>query len=347
MISCLEFHGNVQGRMLLEYGMSEKEIPDPMRDYFVQSWLIGTHVIKVQMAPSPRKRHSYFITSFEKVPGTPVGNGLPDILSDIQEVANASLRALVNNLSISSGPQVVVNDDRLAPDEDGEELYPWKRWHVQSDPMGNNSQVPISFFQPVSNSQELLGVYQQFNNLADELSAIPKYLSGQSSGGAGRTASGLAMLMGNASKILQTVAANIDRDVLDPLLTQLFDMLMLTDQSGMLTGQEQVRVMGVNVAIQRETQRARQLEFLQITANPIDAQIVGPKGRAAILRSVSQTIGLDSASIVPTEDAINKMQEAAAGAQMAQAGAQAQGAQQGSNVTQDMGPRTNITGGAG
>ena len=349
MISCLEFHGNVQGRMLLEYGMSEQEIPDPMRDYFVQSWLIGTHVIKVQMAPSPRKRHSYFITSFEKVPGTPVGNGLPDILSDIQEVANASLRALVNNLSISSGPQVVVNDDRLAPDEDGEELYPWKRWHVQSDPMGNNSQVPISFFQPVSNSQELLGVYQQFNNLADELSAIPKYLSGQSAGGAGRTASGLAMLMGNASKILQTVAANIDRDVLDPLLTQLFDMLMLTDQSGMLTGQEQVRVMGVNVAIQRETQRARQLEFLQITANPIDAQIVGPKGRAAILRSVSQTIGLDSASIVPTEDAINKMQEAAAGAQMgmAQAGAQAQGAQQGSNVTQDMGPRTNITGGAG
>lgn len=349
MISCLEFHGNVQGRMLLEYGMSENEVPDPMRDYFVQAWLIGTHIIKVQLSPSPRKRHSYFITSFEKVPGTPVGNGLPDILSDVQEVANASLRALVNNLSISSGPQVVVNDDRLAPDEDGEELYPWKRWHVQSDPMGNNSQVPISFFQPLSNANELLGVYQQFNNMADELSAIPKYLSGQGVGGAGRTASGLAMLMGNASKILQTVAANIDRDVLDPLLTQLFDMLMLTDQSGMLTGQEQVRVMGVNVAIQRETQRARQLEFLQITANPLDAQIVGPKGRAAVLRSVSQTIGLDSASIVPTDDELNKMQEAAAGAQagMAQAAAQAQGGQQGSNVTNDMGPRTNITGGAG
>lgn len=349
MISCLEFQGNVQGRMLLEYGMSEEEIPDPMRDYFVQAWLIGTHIIKVQLSPSPRKRHSYFITSFEKVPGTPVGNGLPDILSDIQEVANASLRALVNNLSISSGPQVVVNDDRLAPDEDGEELYPWKRWHVQSDPMGNNSQVPISFFQPLSNANELLGVYQQFNNMADELSAIPKYLSGQGVGGAGRTASGLAMLMGNASKILQTVAANIDRDVLDPLLTQLFDMLMLTDQSGMLTGQEQVRVMGVNVAIQRETQRARQLEFLQITANPLDAQIVGPRGRAAVLRSVSQTIGLDSASIVPTDDELNKMQEAAAGAQagMAQAAAQAQGGQQGSNVTNDMGPRTNITGGAG
>lgn len=352
LISCMLYSGNVQGRLLRQYGMTEEQIPDELRDYFVQAWMIGRYVIKVQLSPSPRKRHGYFITSFEKVPGTPVGNGLPDILSDIQEVANASLRALVNNLSISSGPQVVVNDDRLSPDEDGEELYPWKRWHVQSDPMGNNSQVPVSFFQPNSNSQELLNVYQNFNNLADELSAIPKYLSGQASGGAGRTASGLAMLMGNASKILQTVAANIDRDVLEPLLQQLFDMLMLTDTSGFLTGEEQIRVLGVNVAVQRETQRSRQLEFLQITANPIDSQIVGPKGRANILRSVAQTIGLDGQEIVPTEDqldAMQKQQAEAAQMMMAQAGAKAQGDQapQGGNVTQDMGPRTQIAGGAG
>lgn len=352
LISCMLYSGNVQGRLLLQHGLTEEQIPDELRDYFVQAWMIGRYVIKVQLSPSPRKRHPYFITSFEKVPGTPVGNGLPDILSDIQEVANASLRALVNNLSISSGPQVVVNDDRLSPDEDGEELYPWKRWHIQSDPMGNNGSKPVDFFQPQSNAQELLGVYQNFNNLADELSAIPKYLSGQASGGAGRTASGLAMLMGNASKILQTVAANIDRDVLEPLLQGLFDMLMLTDTSGFLTGEEQIRVLGVNVAVQRETQRSRQLEFLSITANPIDSQIVGPKGRAAVLRSVAQTIGLDGAEIVPTEDQLNAMQKQQAEmAQMAmaQAGAQAQGNQPSpnGNVTQDMGPRTRITGGAG
>jgi len=350
LIDCLEFHGNVQGRMLLEWGMSEEEVPDAMRDYAVQAWLIGRYVIKAQIAPSPRKRHPYFVTSFEKVPGTPVGNGLPDILNDIQEVANASLRSLVNNLSIASGPQVVVNDDRLAPDENGEELYPWKRWHVQSDPLGNNGQPPISFFMPTSNAAELLGVYQRFTDMADELSAIPKYLSGQGAGsGAGRTASGLAMLMGNASKILQTVAANIDRDVLAPLLEQLYDMIMLTDTSGILTGQETVRVLGVNVAVQKETQRARQLEFLQITANPLDSQIVGPKGRAAILREIAQTIGLDGEAIVPTSDEIDQAMQAQAmqAQQMAQLGAQAQGDQtpKGGNVGGDMGPRTNIAGG--
>lgn len=357
MITCLEYTGNIQGKMLLDYGMDKTTVKDPLRDYFVQAWVIGNYVIKVQMAPSPRKRHPYYITSFEKVPGTPVGNGLPDILNDIQEAGNATLRALINNMSISSGPQVVVNDERLSPDEDGEQMYPWKRWHVQSDPMGNSSSPPINFFQPSSNAQELLGVYQKFVDMADELSAIPKYLAGSgATGGAGRTASGLAMLMGNASKILQTVAANIDRDVLDPLLSALYDMVMLTDTSGMLTGEEKVRVLGVSVAVQKETQRARQLEFLQITANPIDTQIMGPKGRAAILRNVATTIGLPGEQIIPTADELDqqeKMAQAQAQAQavpghagMGENAAQAQGGQQDTGASGDMGPRTNISGGS-
>jgi hypothetical protein len=358
MISCLEFQGNVQGEMLLGYGMDPSLIPDPLRDYFVQAWMVGRYIIKVQLAPSPRKRHQYYVTSFEKLPGTPVGNGLPDILADIQDVSNATLRALVNNMSIASGPQVIVNDDRLADDEDGEELFPWKRWHVTNDPMGNNGQAPISFFQPNSNANELLSIYTSMTNLADELSAVPRYLTGGQAGAVGRTASGLSMLMGNASKILQTVAANIDRDVFDPLLNALYDMVMLTDESGLLTGEETIRVLGVAVAIQKETQRSRQLEFLTATANPIDMQIIGPKGRAAVLRPVAESLGLPGAEIVPSDDELDAQQKQAAMlAQQqgqvghSQGGDQAQQAQgQGatgdrSNVTKDTGPRTRIAGG--
>lgn len=355
MIAAIEFHGNVQGSMLLEYGMDEKDIPDPDRDYFVQAWLIGRYVIKVQLAPSPRKRHPYYVTSFEKIPGNPAGNGLNEILGDIQDVGNAALRALVNNLSISSGPQVVVNDDRLSDDEDGEELYPWKRWHVTSDPMGNSNQKPVDFFQPNSNSQELMAVYTNFVNLADELSAVPRYLTGGQAGSVGRTASGLSMLMSNASKILQTVAANIDRDIFEPLLTALYDMVMLTDTSGLLSGGESINVKGVAVAVQKETQRSRQLEFLQATANPIDMAIIGPRGRANVLRPVAESLGLPGAEIVPSDDEIEAQQKAAQQAalmqgqvghsQGAEQGAQAQGqgaAGDTSPVTGDQGPRTNL-----
>lgn len=307
MISMMEFNGNVQGRILQDYGMV---VQDELRDYHVQVWVIGSHVIKCHLSPSPRQRHPYFITSFEKVPGTPVGNGLTDLLADLQESANATLRSLINNISIASGPQVVVNDDMLAPEENGEDMYPWKRWHVRNDPMTSNGKQPISFFMPASNAQQLIAVYQEFVSIADDVSAIPKYVGGQAGGGAGRTASGLAMLMGNASKILQTVSANIDRDVIEVSMLQLFDLLMLTDTSGMLTGEERVTVQGVNVAIQRETLRQRQIEFLTATNNPTDQKIMGVKGRAVVLRSVSTTIGMPGEEIVPAEDQIDKMAQA-------------------------------------
>lgn len=320
LITTLEFHGNVQGKMLLEYGFSAEQIPDELRDYAVQGWLVGPYLIKVQLNPSPRRRHPYYITSFEKVPGTPVGNAIPDLISDLQEVANASLRAVVNNMSIASGPQVVINDDRLSGMENSDELYPWKRWHVTNPTISGSQEDAIKFFQPQSNAQEMLGVFNAFYGLADDVSAIPKYLSGNSpGGGAGRTASGLAMLMGNASKILQTVCANIDRDIVAPNLENLLDMVLLTDKSGLLTGQEQVTAKGVNVAMQKELMRSRQIEFLGATANPIDMQIIGPKGRAAVLRSVASTIGMDGDEIVPSDEKLASQQA------QAEAMAQSQG----------------------
>lgn len=308
LITQMEFHGNVQGLILQEYGMPG--VSDPLRDYHVDVYCIGSHVIKANLSPSPRARHSYFITSFEKVPGTPIGNGLSDMISDIQDVANATLRSLVNNISIASGPQVVINDDRCRPEENTDELFPWKRWHVSNDPVGNNAKPPVEFYQPQSNANDLLTVFKAFIEISDDVSAIPKYIGGQASGGAGRTSSGLAMLMANASKILQTVASNIDRDVFEVALMQLSDLVLLSDTTGILTGAEDIYVQGVNVAVQRETQRQRQLEFLQHTANPMDMDIIGISGRGEVLRSVSQTIGLNGDKVVPSSEELQKRQAA-------------------------------------
>jgi hypothetical protein len=187
-------------------------------------------------------------------------------------------------------------------------MYPWKRWHVRSDPLSSTSEDPISFFMPTSNAQDMLMVFDKFAAMADDVSAIPKYIGGQAgSGGAGRTASGLAMLMGNASKILQTVAANIDRDVMQPALIQLADLILLTDETGILTGEEKITVQGVQVAVQRETFRQRQIEYLQATNNPVDNHIMGIKGRGLVLRSVASDIGLPGEQVVPAQKQLEQM----------------------------------------
>ena len=90
-------------------------------------------------------------------------------------------------------------------------------------------------------------VYEKFNTIADEVSAIPRYMTGNSSvGGAGRTASGLSMLIGNANKSLQSVAENIDLDIFKPMLEQLYDYVMLTDPDGVLRGDEQIESLTVS-----------------------------------------------------------------------------------------------------
>jgi hypothetical protein len=315
-------------------------------------WKIGRYVIKVQLNPSPRKRHPYYLSSFEKVPGTPVGNGLPDILTDVQEMSNVTLRSLANNIAFSSGPQVMVDDARLAPSEDGESFYPWKRWHARTDPFAGNQQSnpPISFFQPADNSQSLMAVYQFLMTLGDDQSAVPRYMTSGTgtSGGASRTASGLAMLMGNASKVLQTVAGNVDNDQVVPCLTETKDLILLTDTTNLLDGTEQIVAKGVSVAMQRETQRSRQLEFLQITNNPVDLGIMKPTGRAAVLRSVSNTLGMPGDDIVPDADDMEaEMQQMQQAQQMmiAQGGGQngppGGPGNQPPKPTQDQGPRTN------
>jgi hypothetical protein len=307
MIDAMEFHGNIQGSLLLDWGMSQEQIQDPDLDYHVQCWICGDYVLKVQITPNPRKRHPYFVTAFEKVPGTPVGNSLVDLLSDIEEISNASLRNLVNNMAMASGPQVVVLDNRFAVEEDTDEIYPWKRWHMADEP-GQGALPPVSFYQPSSNAAELLGIYQKMTEIADEVSAIPRYITGSgATGGAGRTASGLSMLMGNASKVLQQVAHNIDTDIMHAMLSSLYDLLMLTTVD-VIKGDENIKVRGVSTVMAREAERARQLEFLQLTANPMDMQIMGVDGRSEVLRAVADDLGMNADEIVPTKEMLAERQ---------------------------------------
>jgi hypothetical protein len=347
-IDALEFHGYVRGQMLRDWGMEEEEVPDPDREYYTTAWLIDNLIIKAQLNPNPRKDPIYYVTSFEKIPGSLFGHGLPEILSDIQDVANATLRALVNNLSIASGPQVVVNLDRMANGADNDSLYPWKRWFVQNDPLSNANQKPVDFYQPQSNAQELLVVYEKFTQIADEVSAIPRYMTGSERvGGAASTASGLSMLMDNSGKVMQSVAANIDYDVLKPLLQNLYDMVMLVDEGQTMRGDEEIVVRGVTTAIRQEQDRVRQLEFLQMTGNPIDMQVVGIKGRAALLRNLATNLGMDFEQIVPTDAELDAMMQAQAAAPPPDGGGPQGASQQPGptqNQTQGGAPHLNLTG---
>ena len=324
-IDALQFWGAVQGKMLLEWGMSEDEIDDPLKEYNCELWLIGNWVIKATVNADPLGRKPYFKASYEEIPGTFWGNSVADLVRPCQEGCNATMRSMVNNMGIASGPQAVVNVDRLPSGEDVTQMYPWKIWQTTSDPYGSSA-PPVTFFQPGSFIGELQAVYNQFSSMADEYSGIPRYMNGESAGGAGRTASGMSMLMNNAGKAIKQVIANVDVHVLQPLLERLYFYNMRYSDDSELKGDVNVVARGANSLIVKENAQLRRNEFLQIVgSNPVYSQIVGPDGIAELLREQAKTLDMDTDKLVPPEF-VRKAMMAAQQNQMAQM-AQAQQAQ--------------------
>lgn len=299
-IDCLKFVGPVRGQDLIDWGVEDGTVDDAARDYEAIVWIIGSWVIKAQLNPDPLGKRNYYKASYEEIPGAYWGLGLVDLLSDVQGVVNAAVRALVNNMGISSGPMVGVNVDRLPPGEDITNLHAWKIFQYGDSQMGENGD-PLKFYQPNSNAAEILAVIKDFYQMADDFSMVPRYMGGNAdiAGGVGRTASGMSMLMNAVNKGMKGVVNGIDINVLAPMLENQFNfnMLYLDDQT--IKGDTQVVARGAVSLMQLESLQLRRNEFLTATANPVDSQIVGVEGRATVIREVAKGLELNVDDIVP------------------------------------------------
>lgn len=310
-ITAIEFWGDVPGSRLVEWGM--EEIQDEERDYPVCCWLIGRHVIKAALNTDPMGRKPYSKASFEVVPGSFWGRGVPDLIRDSQKMVNSAARALAVNMGLASGPQVVVDTNALPPGQDITNMFPWKIWQLNWE--RGTTRVPIHFFQPNPMTDQLLKVYEHFSRQADETSGIPAYTYGSSHiGQAGRTASGLSMLMNAASKAIKNVISHIDTGIIVPVVRRFVDLVMQFEFDPAYAGDIQVQAKGSLSLVHKEQVQMRRLEYLQQTMNPIDFQIMGPDGRAALHREVVKSLDIGPDEVIPDrEELMQRVQ-----AQMAQ-----------------------------
>jgi hypothetical protein len=305
LIDVLAYTGKVSGAQLIEWDIPvpEGDVLDQDMEYSLQAWVCGEFVLKVQVDPDPSNRPCYYAAAYEPCPGSIAGTALPELINDIQEPYNASLRALVNNIAVASGPQVGVNTTRWDPPADGQvRIQPWMIWRFESDPTATAGEKPIEFYQPSLLAGELINTLQFFQGMADEISGIPRYLTGSDKlGGAGRTSSGLSMLMNNATRTATSVAGGIDQNVIEPLLRKTYDLVLLTTGTEILRGDEEIAPRGATYAETRENDRMRMIEAMQATANPYDMAILGTEGRAKMLRVTFDSL-MKGEGIVPSEE---------------------------------------------
>jgi len=313
-IDVLVFWGSVQGRKLLEWGMSGKQVPDTDIDYQITAWLIGNYVIMSRLNPHPLGHRPYYAASFESVNDSIWGKSPPELMDDCQDICNATARAIVNNMGIASGPQVEAYMNRMDPSENVEEMYPWKIWKTVDDGTGADNRA-LNFFQPDPIVDILLKVYEYFFKQASEQSGIPAYVYGsQEIGGAGKTASGLSMLMNAASKTLKGVIAHIDEKVISPSIKEHWNHVMLYDQDIDKIGDINVIARASDQLFIAEQLQLRRSEMLDRTNNDWDRKVISDKGRAHMLREAFDSMKMDSGKILFSNDELDAMQAAQADA---------------------------------
>jgi len=303
-IDCIKFMGPVQGIQLLRWGMSAEQVPDSLLDYEVTAYLIGQYIIGAALNKHPLGRRNYFAASFEQSNTSIWGKGVPELMDDIQKICNGCGRAMVNNMSMASGPQVTILTNLLAEGETMTSLIPWKIWRMvqKGDSLGRRP--PVEFFQPQSIVDQLLKVYEHFFQQASEVTGIPSYVYGGSDiGGAGNTASGLSMLMNAASKGLKTVASHIDVGIIKPSIEETWLHIMIYEPEK-ARGDISIRARASEYLIMMEQLQIRRMEFLNATNNPTDMEIVGTRGRTAVLKETVRALKMPVDDVIPDPDSI-------------------------------------------
>lgn len=296
----LEYWGVVNGDMLEQAGV---QMNDPTAEHYAQVWVCEGRVLMARLNPYDALHPiPYHAVPFERVPHRFWGVGIARMMRDSQETLNAAVRMYIDNSALASTPQVEVNLDLLTEGEDPTDLAPWKTW-LRSG--GDPSQPLLRFYQPNAVGQGLATLIDMMRRFADEETSLPSYTHGQQGQGLNRTAAGMSMLFSAANTVLKSVVKNIDDFLTAPLLTSYYNFIMQFGYDESVKGDMQVNARGSSALIAKEIRSQRLMQFLQMTTNQVDMNLVD---RRELLSQIAGSLDLEADKVLIDEQQLQQQQ---------------------------------------
>lgn len=208
------WNGPVSGQYLQMAGVDvpEDKLAD---DIEAEVWMIDGNVIKADMnawrklGVDVKTIHTFL---FDEDDTAPIGNGLPNIMRDSQMSIAASTRMLLDNASVTCGPNMELNTDLLRPDQDLTSVSAYKLWYREG--MGPDAQMPAIRNVPIDGHMpELLKIIETFMKFSDLETFVGPATGGDMERGFSepmRTAAGASMLRGDAALPFKDIVRNFD-----------------------------------------------------------------------------------------------------------------------------------------
>ena len=298
----LERWGWLTGEQLFGAGV---EVPEGRRDenFFCNVWMLpNAKVIKLSIEPIQGMGYPYHLYYLERDETSIWGEGYSKLLRDDQEMLNAAVRMLLDNMAQSGGPLIERNVGLMdATQKADRDIHPWKTIDRTRE---HPEQPAIRIHEIPSHAPEINAIVQLFEQYMDEDSALPRYMSGENATqGAAGTAQGLSMLMSASSIVLKDAVVNFDEGVTRPFITGLYRWNMQYNQNPEIKGDYDVKARGASALMAREVRGQQLLAF--------GAQ-VPPEARNAVkwrnfVEELAST--MEAAGLVMNEEEWTKMQQ--------------------------------------
>lgn len=312
----LERWGYIDGDKLSWAGV---EVPEHRmhETFFANVWMLPDgQVLKIVLQPINGMSYPYYLYYCDKDETSIFGDGFPAIMRDDQTMINAATRMVLDHAAITAGPQIEVNMKLLAPGTAADDIYPFKLWPRT----GEDPNAPLLRTVNIDNGlEELLPIVDMFKANSDDVTAIPRYMQGENATtGAAGTASGMSMLLANASIVLKDQLTNYDEGITRPFIEGMYCWNMQFNPDNRIKGDFDIKARGTASLMAKEV-RAQQLSQFASTLAPEDQKYIK---REELLRQRAEAH--DLTSIIKTEEEVEAEANSEAAKQLAAAEKQVQ-----------------------
>ena len=263
-------------------------------------WSIGNYCIKISISGLDNPSLPFMVCPYERVLYSIWGRSLPEKMRDPQEIVNASARAMVDNMGIAAGPQVIYDTSRMVNGFKFDGLKPWGVWSVKT--MEGMNQPPVQFVQTPSILGELKLLQDNFKLFIQEVTSMPDMtqgFAGTASGQHNRTASGMSMLFNAANSYIKGIIFNIDNFITKPLIRRIYDWNMQYSSNESMKGDFSVSAGGVQELVNTESRLANMQELAQIMMDPDYKPFIN---KPAILKEWIRLHGFNGTEIVNSDE---------------------------------------------
>lgn len=212
----LEYHGPIT-KSQLDKLCIEPSYDSVNEEYYGEVWVCQGQVIRIELeAIEASYRIPYYMCTWEKDPASVFGYGVPLMMEDAQRVVNESWHMILDNSSLSSGPQVAMQKDLIEPANGKWELAPGQLWYL-TDPQAQVQQA-IQFFNVPNVAGNLTPIMQMAQGFAEEESGIPLITAGLTSPEVGDTATGQLMVRTASTTLLDFMSEDWDDNMTAPII---------------------------------------------------------------------------------------------------------------------------------